>query len=140
MAARVTVTLAGHERLIGKLRNLQKVTLANAKQAIQDAALAVMADAKQLCVVDTGRLRSSIQVQFLNNGMAASVSTNVEYAGFIEFGTGRRGAGTNRQTLPEGYVHGPSAGLTARPFLYPAWEKNRPEFERRLQHLLDGAL
>lgn len=38
---------------------------------------------------DTGRLRSSIHLSIVKNGYVAKVSTNVEYAGYIEFGTSR---------------------------------------------------
>lgn len=52
--------------------------------------LLVEAEAKRRCPVDTGRLRSSITTEmFVEDGApVARVGTNVEYAAFIEFGTG----------------------------------------------------
>lgn len=45
--------------------------------------------AKQLCPVDTGRLRSSItwQIQRDTQGLLAVIGTNVEYARYVELGT-----------------------------------------------------
>lgn len=45
--------------------------------------------AKELCPVDTGRLRSSITNRVVRDsqGIAGIVGTNVSYALFVEFGT-----------------------------------------------------
>lgn len=45
--------------------------------------------AKQLCPVDTGRLRSSISWAIVPDGrsIAGVVGTDVEYAPYVEFGT-----------------------------------------------------
>lgn len=47
--------------------------------------------AKQLCPVDTGRLRASItwQIERDARGLLAMIGTNVEYARFVELGTVR---------------------------------------------------
>jgi HK97 gp10 family phage protein len=60
--------------------------------------------AKQLCPVDTGRLRSSITQTppiVSGNYVTIHVGTNVEYGAYLEFGTRYKGA---------------------RPFLLPALE------------------
>lgn len=53
-------------------------------------AVRVESAAKALCVVDTGRLRSSIHwaIGRDTKGLYADVGTNVKYAAWIEFGTG----------------------------------------------------
>jgi len=54
--------------------------------------LRVQNRARELCPVDTGRLRSSIQTSGLQRdgrGAYIKVGTNVFYAGFVEFGTSR---------------------------------------------------
>jgi len=50
--------------------------------------------AKILAPVDTGRLRASIgwTIGTTSSGLFAEVGTNVEYAPFVEFGTGRASA------------------------------------------------
>lgn len=51
--------------------------------------LRVQNEARILCPVDTGRLRSSIQMVEGQDGRGVyvTVGTNVEYAAFVEFGT-----------------------------------------------------
>jgi hypothetical protein len=50
----------------------------------------VQARARQLCPVDTGRLRASINVEMTRNRnrLACRVGTNVKYARFVHYGTG----------------------------------------------------
>lgn len=52
-------------------------------------AIKVQAEAKRLCPVDTGRLRSSIQwaVAPLNGSLVAAIGTDVEYARYVHDGT-----------------------------------------------------
>lgn len=69
---------------------------------LQKAVLAVEREAKRDCPVDTGRLRSSITGRI--EGSTGIVGTNVEYAAFVEHGTGRG---------------------SAQPFLFPALEMVR---------------
>lgn len=52
--------------------------------------ITVQNEARRLCPVDTGRLRSSIITSGLqrdSRGAYVEVGTNVEYAGHVEFGT-----------------------------------------------------
>lgn len=69
-------------------------------------------DAKRLCAVDTGRLRSSISAeQVSGNDFHYKVGSNVEYTSYVEFGTSRMGP---------------------QPFLRPAAKKGRKVLERRI--------
>lgn len=70
---------------------------------LQRRALQVDRAAKQLCPVDTGRLRSSITNQLGTDGggLLAVIGTNVEYAPYVELGTSK---------------------APAQPFLLPALE------------------
>lgn len=45
--------------------------------------------AKDLAPVDTGNLRNRISHKVVNSEPAAYIGTNVEYAPYVEFGTGR---------------------------------------------------
>ena len=47
----------------------------------------VEGEAKELCPVDTGNLRGSINSQLGDDGLSVIVGTPVEYAPHIEFGT-----------------------------------------------------
>lgn len=48
--------------------------------------------AKDLCPVDTGRLRNSITNEVAKSEKAVYIGTNVEYAPFVELGTQRQRA------------------------------------------------
>jgi HK97 gp10 family phage protein len=50
--------------------------------------------AKQLCPVDTGRLRSSVTHELDQDaqGVVGIIGTDVDYAPFVEFGTSRASA------------------------------------------------
>ena len=65
--------------------------------------LLIESTAKELCPVDTGRLRASINY----DKPSGTVSSNVNYAGFIELGTVRH---------------------RAQPFLFPAAERWRQSY------------
>jgi HK97 gp10 family phage protein len=74
---------------IGKLANaFLSVDMAGfVKREVNQMAMAVSKFAKQLTPVDTGFLRSSIQVSPQMFGMQAVVSTNTDYAIFVHEGT-----------------------------------------------------
>ena len=63
--------------------------------------------AKQLCPVDTGNLRNSITHQMRGENTVA-VGTNVHYAPYVELGTSK---------------------MRAQPYLRPAVENHRAEYE-----------
>lgn len=65
---------------------------------------------------DTGRLANSLKADI--QGIRATVFTNLEYAPFLEFGT---------------------RTIEPRPFLFPALEKERPAWNRRLNAIVDQA-
>lgn len=62
--------------------------------------------------IDTGALVNSIQTEM--QGLQGIVYTNQEYAVYLEYGTIR---------------------MSPRPFMIPATERERPEFERRMGNL-----
>jgi HK97 gp10 family phage protein len=112
----------------------QKKRILNAtEKGMLKCGLRIERDAKQLCVVDTGRLRASVSTNWTGSGLnrgetdsqakvedgvtspdekefTVKIGTNVEYANFIEHGTSK---------------------MDPRPFLFPAYEMNihkLPEF------------
>ena len=91
--------------------------------------------------VDTDRLRSSIVFEV--EGDTVAIGTNVNYAPYIEFGTGiyaEQGGG--RQT-PWVYQNSRGEWVTTRgahphPFLRPAIEENIEEYRQILEKILKG--
>ena len=99
----ITVRIEGLERVMGKLEPaLWKGPL---REFLEAAALGVERDAKKKAPVDTGRLRSSITHEVEDT--LARVGTDVDYAAFMEYGTGTQtdGPGGGGRHWP------PTAGL-----------------------------
>mgnify|MGYP003662008469 CR=1 FL=1 len=75
--------------------------------ALDDTADSISLTAQQLVPVDTGRLRSSINVR--REYLTKTIGTNVKYAAYVEYGT------------PTGT--GPSGGPS--PYFRPAFQTNK---------------
>lgn len=106
---------------------------------VADAALQVETLARAYAPVDTGLLRDSIRTEIAPDGMSATVSVPVSYAGYVEFGTGPRGEfgghpiviTPKRAKFLRFEVQGRvvytkkvvSMGMAPRPFLRPALER-----------------
>lgn len=65
--------------------------------------------------VDTGTLKRSIGLDVSGNGMEATVEPTAEYAAYVEFGT---------------------RFMEAQPYLKPAFEEQKKQFEKDLQKLV----
>jgi len=78
---------------------------------LEIAALTVERTAKQLCPVDTGRLRNSIVHEVVKRERKALVGTVTKYAPYVELGT---------------------RFMQQQPFLRPGLENNREKLKRIL--------
>lgn len=104
----------------------------NMTQAMGQACAAVEASAKKKAPKDTGALRRSIQSKVENDGheVIGTVFTPLEYAPYVEYGTGLFAEGQGRTDVPwvyqddEGNWHSTS-GQKPQPFLRPALNENR---------------
>lgn len=76
------------------------------QQAIADVAQKIVDTAKQNCPVKTGRLRDSIAAEISDDGMSATITADVPYAAYVEYGP-----------------HG-------KPFLNPAFEQEKQSFSQ----------
>ena len=99
--------------------------------ALLKACLIVEADAKKACVVGDGQLRQSITHDIDEENLAGYVGTNVDYAPYVEIGTGIHSSeGTGRKT-PWCYQNEKTGkwhwtrGMYPKPFLQPAMEANK---------------
>ena len=96
--------------------------------------------AKDLCPVDTGNLRNSISHE--TDDDTVYVGTNVEYAPYIEFGTGKYAEGGGRPTPwryqdDKGDWH-TTNGMKPQPFLRPAIDNHLDEYQNIVNNELKG--
>ena len=103
----VTIDVQGVSGLLNKLKLLVPRIREGTQLAVAQTALLIETDAKLLSPVDTGLNRAEIHTDIAPNGLSAAVIAGTEYAVFLEFGSRR---------------------MAARPFLHPAYEKNRLGF------------
>lgn len=92
-------------------------------KALEECGLVGEGYAKKLCHVDTENLRNSITHQVDSSESAAYIGTNVEYAAYVELGTGKYYPG-GRPT-PWAYQDAKgewhwTAGSRAQPYIKPA--------------------
>lgn len=97
--------------------------------------------AQDKCPVDTGRLRGSITYEV--DGDDCYIGTNVEYAQYVEFGTGIHAESGGRQT-PWTYKDSSGAwrmtnGQQPQPFLRPAAANHASEYRDILKDSLQNA-
>ncbi len=85
------MSIEGLESLMAKLRRLGGSVDEAIDKGIGKGVQKIKSDAKVNCPYDTGRLKGSISTEHLELKVWA-VGTNVEYAMFVEFGTGQHGA------------------------------------------------
>jgi len=77
----------------------------------------VVSAAIQKCPVDTGNLRGSINSEVDEGKLSVRIGTPVEYAPYIEFGTG--------EYAENGMGRKDWKGMKSQPFLRPALIENR---------------
>lgn len=127
----VSATLIGQADLIRTMQRWEFASRGAARRIVNHFAMEIHNKAKENLteagVVDRGRARSSIRVDFYNDGSAANVIAAVDYAAFIEFGTGPRGKQGNLfgGPLPPGYTHHSGNGKLPPLDLIEAWVKRK---------------
>jgi len=108
---------------------------------INASALKIESDAKHRVPTDTGRLRSSIKTEKFG-GVGRKVYTNVEYAPYVEFGTKSRvettisGVDYSDVAIQFKKSNGGLGGVSARPYLFPAFEAEKPKLIKNLKRLM----
>lgn len=103
----MTTKVKGTKKVISNIKKLEASVLDRLHNAVEKAALGVEREAKILAPIDTSRLQRSITAEESTNPLEYTVGTNVEYAGFQEFGTRK---------------------MAAHPYLQPAAEKVSKEY------------
>lgn len=101
------IRIKGGDAFKNKVKELRDFYPEVLDLALDDTADAMSLEAQRIVPVDTGRLRSSINVK--RDYLVKVIGTNVKYAPHVEYGS------------PEGT--GPNGG--PKPYMRPAFENNR---------------
>ena len=104
---------------------MAKLSAVDLTEALNESCLLVENTAKENCPVDSGQLRNSITSNV--SGEKGEVGTNVEYAPYVEYGTGVFNPG---RLTPWSYQDASgewhtTTGQPPQPFLVPALDSNR---------------
>ena len=110
-------------------------------RALEKCGLTAEGYAKKLCPVDTGNLRNSISHKVDTDEPAAYIGTNIEYATYVELGTGIYTSG-GRPTPwvyqdDKGKWHY-TRGYPAKPFLKPAIADHKQTYRNMIEDEMEN--
>jgi len=137
----MTVKVEGVDKLMKQLMKYNDSVAKETVDTINRGMLEVANEAKRRAPVDFGRLRSSISLTKATASDPTGVTfVGVDYAPFVEFGT------KSRTEVPQGLeeyasqfrtsADGATGGVPAQPYLFPAFEQERPKMIQNLENLL----
>nr|DAY24885.1 MAG TPA: putative tail component [Caudoviricetes sp.] len=146
MANSVEVDFKDLARINARLESLAEADNTTAEKAMQTAVLLVQRSAKVKVANGhsvTGRLLNSIGKRVIKEGdeLVGEVYTNVEYAPYLEYGTGVRGEATHTPPVDGELSFNPEwTGHRAYPYMRPALEENKDTIKKLLQDAVKGAM
>ena len=138
----IKVRISGVKETIAKMDAYGNRKEQAIKNIVKESALNIEATAKKRAPVDTGRLRSSINSNFTNDGYTAEVIAATFYAIYVEYGTSPhfppvaalRGWAKRHGANPWAVARGIARrGTPAQPFLYPSFMQEKPRFVSRIK-------
>lgn len=126
------VEVRGTAEIVATFEGLLERTIEHATKGLKQGLKIIEGDARNLASVtpsSTGALRRSIrsETKEFSTYALGKVVAHAEYAGFVEVGTGDRGAANP----PEGAIAAGATytagwpGMEAQPYLYPAFKANK---------------
>ncbi len=133
--------MEGVEAMLANIKSASESIKTKVKEQVFDSANAIRNEARSLVPVKTARLKNSIGVNFDNAGFSATISTDVEYAQSIEYGSRPHVIEVkNAKVLTDGVhffgkkVNHP--GNRPMPFMNPAMESERSNFINGIKEAL----
>ena len=134
----MNVEFEGAEKLMARLDKMSDE--AALKKSLETAALLVERSAREKAPKDTGALRRSIRSKV--EGLEGIIYTPLEYAPYIEYGTGLFAEGNGRKDVTWNYQDDKgnwhsTSGLKPQPFMRPGLDENR---EKILEILKEGVM
>ncbi len=127
--------IRGLDSLMAKLDALGGDAKATLTRAIDDCGQFVKDDARLRCPEDTGDLRQSIDKETKVSGdrISSTVGTSMDYAGYVELGTGQKGEATNTNPNIDASYRQDWTGQPAQPYLYPALKDNEDQLAEKIK-------
>lgn len=129
-----TVRLEGLEDI---LANLEIVTDERLKQSMRKACALVEGEARKKAPKGDGQLRRSITSEVHEDAteIVGIISTPLEYAPYVEYGTGLFAENGGRNEVPWHYKDDKgnwqsTSGMKPQPYMRPALNENREEVKR----------
>ena len=137
----MSIEFQGIEEVIERLEQLS--TGSNIEAAIGRSCALVERAAKQKAPKGNGELRRSIQSKIEKDGedIRGVVFTPLEYAPYVEYGTGLFAEERGRQDVPWSYQDDKgewhtTSGMKPYPYMRPALDENREEIRRMIKESL----
>lgn len=134
----MSIEFRGLEEILNSLDELADP--AKYEAALGKACALVEREAKQKAPKDTGALRRSIESKIEKDGdeIRGVVFTPLEYAPYVEYGTGLFAENGGRQDVPWNYEDDKgewhsTSGQKPQPFMRPALDENREQILRILK-------
>lgn len=132
---------SAESEFVSHLDDVLKATTERLKRAGEVIGITAESRAKQYITeqkaVDTGNLRNSIthRVEEDDDSVSVIIGSAVEYAPYIELGTGKYAEGGKGRQTPWRYKDNKgkwhtTSGQPPRPFLRPAIENHREQYKR----------
>lgn len=135
----MSIEFKGLEEVLESLDNL--ADMANYSRGLDKACAIVERSAKQKAPKGTGELRRSITSEV--NGLEGKVYTPLEYAPYVEYGTGLFAENGGRQDVPWNYKDDvgewhSTSGMKPQPYMRPALNENREEILRVIKEAMSN--
>lgn len=127
--------IEGADHIIESLEDL--IDMQKLEQTMGKACAIVERSAKQKAPKDTGALRRSItsKIEVVDDSIVGIVFTPLEYAPYVEYGTGLFAEEGGRIDVPWNYQDDKgewhsTSGQKPQPYMRPALEENREKIKR----------
>ena len=136
----MSIKFEGLDNVLDSLDNL--TDMVNYSQGLEKACMLVERTAKQKAPKGTGELRRSITSRV--NGLEGVVYTALEYAPYIEYGTGLFAENNGgRKDVPWNYKDDKgewhsTSGMHPQPYMRPALNENREEILRVIKESMNN--
>ena len=134
----MSVEFQGMEEIIARLESI--ANLEHLEAAMGQACALVERSAKQKAPKGNGELRRSItsKIEKDNDELKGIVFTPLEYAPYVEYGTGLFAEEDGRQDVPWSYQDDKgewhsTSGMKPQPYMRPALDENREQVTRILK-------